>query len=416
MRQKRIPVSRNTLHLAAIAVTIVAGAWWLVGAGDRAKDADWVRIDKDDLVLGVEVTGILKAEESSLLGPPESSDSNDYKISSLAGEGTEVKKGDAVLGFDTSELERKLQEKLAESEAARKKIEQKEQDAVLRRRQDELALAEAEAKRRKAALKVELPPDLSAASELWKAKLELEEAEKKIVFLRGSMAATEKADAAALGALRNQRDGAERRVREIREAIDRMTVRAPRDGTVVYVSNWREEKKKVGDSVWQHDKVLEIPDLRKMVAKGEVDEADAGRLAVGQKVSFRLDAHPDWDLTGVVASIWSTVQTRSWRDPLKVIRLDIRLHETDTTRMRPGMRFRGTIETGRIPGVVAIPAEAVFPMAAGPVAYRKTLLGYKPVLLKLGRRNEKKVEVLEGLREGDRVARRNLDAAKRRET
>jgi HlyD family secretion protein len=40
-----------------------------------------------------------------------------------------------------------------------------------------------------------------------------------------------------------------------------MTVRAPQDGIVVYQTNWRDEKKKVGDSVWFGEKILALPDL-----------------------------------------------------------------------------------------------------------------------------------------------------------
>ena len=72
------------------------------------------------------------------------------------------------------------------------------------------------------------------------------------------------------------------------------------------------------------------------------------------------------------------------------------------------MRFRGTIETARIERPLLIPTEAVFPTPDGPVAWRRTLLGYEAARLEVGRRNDKVVEVLGGLSEGDEVARRGL--------
>lgn len=392
----------------------LTGIVWLAASGTGSPDGPWARATRADLVLDVEVTGELEAVDTSKLGPPAIDDQWDYKISFLAPEGAQVSAGSPVIGFDTSELERKLEQKEAEADEARKKIDKRRADADMARRQDELRTAEAEARLRKARLKVDVPEELSASRDLTKSRLELEEAEREIAFLSEKVAAARKAEQVALAALEKQRDGAERRVREIREAIASMSVTAPRDGTVVYVSNWRDEKKKVGDTVWRREKAVEIPDLRRMRAKAEVDEADAGRIAEGQKVGLRLDAHPDVEFTGKVASIWSTVQRKSWRDPLKVVRLDVTLDTTDTVRMRPGMRFRGRVETERVRNVLMIPSEAVFTTADGPVAYRKRLGGWDVAHLELGRRNASSVEVLGGLGEGDEVALHDLAASEGR--
>ena len=48
-------------------------------------------------------------------------------------------------------------------------------------------------------------------------------------------------------------------------------------------------------------------------------------------------------------------------------RLEIGLEKTDPTFMRPAMRFRGEMETGRIPGVLLVPRDAVFLRDDGPV-------------------------------------------------
>jgi HlyD family secretion protein len=398
------------VRLAAVTVVVAGAGFWALFGRSPSEDADWVRVARDDLVLGVEVTGSLEAVDSSAISPPQVRETWNYKIAMMAPEGAQVKKGQPVLGFDTSELTRKLDQKVAEAASAAKQMEKKQVDITLRRREDELRLAEAEARERKAAMKVDRPPELAAASELRQARLDLGLARDEIAYVKKRTESATQADEAELSSLRNQRDLAEGRVKEIRESIERMTVGAPRDGTVIYVTDWREEKKKVGDSCWRAERVLEIPDLRSVIAKGQVDEVDAGKIAVGQKVAFRLDAHPDVEFAGRISSIWKTVQRQSYQNPLKVVRLDVTLDRTDTVRMRPGMRFRGTVETGRVPRAVVIPSEAVFPTPEGPVAWRKTVLGHEAVALTLGRRNDKLVEVLGGLEEGDQVARRDLGA------
>jgi len=128
----RLPSTRS----AWAAGLLLAGGvgWWLVGGKGSVEDAGWTAVRRDDLVIGLEVTGTLEAVDSSQLGPPQIPDFWEYKISMLAPEGAEVKLGDPVLAFDASALERKLEEKQSESASAPKKIEKKEVEAALRLR------------------------------------------------------------------------------------------------------------------------------------------------------------------------------------------------------------------------------------------------------------------------------------------
>lgn len=398
---RRVQVALGAVAAAAVGV-------WAFGRGS-VSDNVWVKVERGDLVLGVEVTGTLAAVGSDAIGPPPVGDVWDFKISMMAPEGKDVKLGEPVLGFDTSELERKLLEKTAESESAAKRIEKTEKAAEIARRNDELRLAEAESKRSKIQLQLDVPAELVKDRELTQSKLDLQDAEREIAYLNAKLEAKRRADEVTIDALRARRDGADRRVQEIRASIEAMTVKATRSGTVVYQTSWRDEKKKVGDSAWRGERLLEIPDLTKMQARGEVDEADAGKIAVGQTVRFRLEAHPDIEIVGKVRSIWSTVQRLSWRNPTKVMKIDIELAQTDPRTMRPGMRFRGTVEIGRRKDAVLVPVNAVFPTAEGPVVYRETTMGHERRRVTIDGRNETSVAIASGIAAGDRVSRRRLD-------
>jgi hypothetical protein len=98
---------------------------------------------------------------------------------------------------------------------------------------------------------------------------------------------------------------------------------------------------------------------------------------------------------------------------VKVVKLVVALDATDPRKMRPGMRLRGTIETGRATGVLLVPVDAVYPTSEGPVAYRKSSFGHERRVLEIGARNETSVEVKSGLSAGDRVARRDLGVVAR---
>jgi HlyD family secretion protein len=397
-----------------VAVLLIAGTG-LVGGGGGAKDSPPVLVKREDLVVTVEVTGELAAIHAVELGVPPVRDMWEFKISFLAPESAQVKKGDPVVAFDTQALEKNLEEKSAEYDEACKQIERKSTDLAIQTDAQTLALAEAEAKLRKAEIKTDIPEDLKGRLEALEGRVEREEAEKEVANLRAKLESTKVAGAADLRALESRRDRAKGRVEDLRAAIEAMHVKAPQDGIVVYKSGRRDEKKKVGDPTWAMEKILELPDLSAMMAKGEVDEADAGRLAVGQKVTIRLEAHPDVDFKGSVRSIGRTVRRQSWRVPTKVYKLDIALDKTDTVAMRPAMRFRGDIETRRIPSVLVVPRDAIFLRPTGPVAWKKSGMSYSEVPVRLGRNNRRLVEVVGGLSEGDRISPVDLRPTPKRE-
>jgi multidrug efflux pump subunit AcrA (membrane-fusion protein) len=396
---------RKYVVALAVLVLFLFGGWTLRNKLAADRQGEWVRATRGDLVSGLEVTGTLAALGSDLLGPPQISDVWDFKISMMAPEGIDVKKGRPVLGFDTSDLQRRLDEKQAESDEARKQIEKKRADLTLQTKNERLALAEAEARLRKAALKVDKPGDLTSISERKQAEIDHAMALRETEAIGKKIAAMEAAAVAEIRLLESKRQAAAEIVARTQQSIQQMTVAAPRDGTVVYVMNqWRGDKKKMGDSCWKGERVIEIPDLSRMKADGEVDEVDAGRVAVGQRVTFRLDAHPDDEFHGTIVAAGRTVtRKRGTQDPVKVLRVDIKLDRTDPAKMRPGMRFQGTIELARAKNAVLIPRKAIFVSNQGPYVYRRGALDVDVVPLKLGRENEQMVEVLSGLSAGDRV-------------
>src|SRR5512142_1164024 len=106
---------RRTLIPLVIAVVFFGAGLSLRNKLAADRQGDWVHPSRGDLVSGVDVTGTLAAVESDSFGPPQLPDVWDFKIAMMAPEGSDVKKGTPVLAFDTSELQRRLDEKRAES-------------------------------------------------------------------------------------------------------------------------------------------------------------------------------------------------------------------------------------------------------------------------------------------------------------
>jgi multidrug efflux pump subunit AcrA (membrane-fusion protein) len=398
----RLP-RRRILVLLGLLLVAAAAVWARVGWRSAADVLTPVKVVREDLVLTVDVDGELAAVRSTDIGAPPVTEV-EFKIAFLAPEGAAVKTGQPILGFDTEALNRLLVDKKAELAEFTKKAEQKEVDLRMKLLEIEQQVAQGEADLGKAELKADVPPELQQRVELEKARLDFKGRQRDLENLQADRRVTQSMGEAELRSLRNQRDRARGRVEALEAAIEKMMVKAPQDGIVVYRTNWRDEKKKVGDSMWFGETVLALPDLTQMRADGFVDEADGGPVAPGQKVTIRLEARPDLDLYGRVKTVGRTVRQRSWRNPVKVFKVDVALDRTDPTMMRPAMRFRGEIETGRVSGLLVLPRDAVFLRDAGPVAWVRGAFGWRESSLRLGRSNRRQVEVVSGLGEGDRVS------------
>jgi HlyD family secretion protein len=385
-----------------VLVSVVALASY-AGLKSAEDDYEWARVERRDLVLGIGVSGTLDATESATLGPPSLERIWSYRIAFMAPEGSTVSPGQPVLAFDASELQQQLQQRIADRDSAQKEMEKKRVDLERRRREAELQLAEAEARQRRAELQLETPQDLVADHELAKQRIDFQLATDEIDYLRQRLQLLDRQARAEIGSLEDRRAQAASRVTELESQIGRMQVTAPRGGIVIYTTSWNDEKSKVGDNVFRGNAVLEIPDLDNMRGSGVVDEADVSQLTIGQTVTLRLDAHPDVEYAGRISEVGRSVLPRSPGDPVKVVKVEIELTDTDTERMRPGMRFRGKVETERIADALLVPADAVLATAAGPVVYVDGTFGPKAVEPVLGDRTERWIEVESGLAEGDRV-------------
>ncbi len=393
------------MSLRFLLVALLAVA---TGCGVAAPDTEWTLVRRGDLVLGVDVTGTLKSADTALLGPPGVQHLWNFNITFLAPEGSDVEIGDKVLAFDAQELTQRLAKKKNEADSSAKELEKKLTSTTMARRDEELRLAEAEAAVRRAAMQVSTSPDLVAGVVMQTAQLDLELAEAARSSERRKTEAAVRRDNAEIETLDGTHQRARARVEELQADIGRMSVEAPRAGAVLYVARRGREKPKVGDRMWRARKALEIVALDSIHAEGEVDEMDASRIAVGQPVKLRLDAHPDVELVGAVESVFKSVQRRSREDPRKIVQLQVTLEPTETVQLRPGMRFRGTVETGRLEDVLLVATDAIFLGPDGARVWRQRGTGAEAVTIGIGARNRTDVQVLSGLEAGDRLSRSEL--------
>jgi HlyD family secretion protein len=363
-----------------------------------------------DLVVTVEATGNLKSEESASIGPPSIPEIWGYKILWMVPEGRNVRKGEPVVMFDTAGMDQEAQKKRAERDQAAKEMEKQQLEMEKALLDLDGQLGEAKARQRRIRLKLEVPGELVAGKELAKDRLDLEAADEEVRSLGEQRRLLEESGKAQSELLQRRRDRSAERVRVLEQGMGAMRVTAPRNGIVVYVGEMGREKRRPGDTVYRLEKFLEIPDLDRMGGVAEIAEADAGKIRVGQEVRLRMEAYPDRPIAGRVTEISPSIRRESWNTPLKVRTATLRLEGARAEWMRPGMRFRAEFEVDRVTSALLIPLEAVLSRPGGPAVRIVEGLGDRETPVRLGKRNQTEVEVLSGLREGERIRREPAEA------
>jgi multidrug resistance efflux pump len=217
---------------------------------------------------------------------------------------------------------------------------------------------------------------------------------------------------------------------DVENQIAECNLYAPRDGMVVYFISQQtrfglgsnQTLIAQGEPVVYDQKLMQIPDLTRMQVKARIHEAmvkylhsDEGVESMGgrpaQKALIRVEAYPERVFQGHVRTVAAVASKQDWMSS------DVRVYETvivmddklEGKEIKPGMSAEVTVLAYESPEpVLTIPLQAV----VGSITMgkeRKCFVihenGYAEERnIKIGLSNERVVEVLSGIEEGERVA------------
>jgi membrane fusion protein, macrolide-specific efflux system len=169
---------------------------------------------------------------------------------------------------------------------------------------------------------------------------------------------------------------------------------APLDGVII------SRDVEPGQSVTSADPVLVMSD--RLIVKAQVDETDIARIKVAQQAEINLDAFPDNRIPAKVAHVAYEARSVNSVTVYFVEVLPAKVPEF----MRSGMTANVTFTVSRREDVLVLPAEAVRKEDGRDVVLRPNPEGRgRPARaeIKTGITDGKKVEILDGLAEGDKV-------------
>ena len=156
--------------------------------------------------------------------------------------------------------------------------------------------------------------------------------------------------------LQHNLEAADARISQAQEALSYTTITSPIDGVVTRLNAEVGEVVIYGTMNNPGTVIMEVADLSRMLVVAQVDEADVGKLKVGQKARVHVDAFADHPFTGVVDSI-ALAHTMS-RTMTKYYRTEILLDTADR-KLQSGLTANVDIETHKHTDILKAPTQAV---------------------------------------------------------
>jgi HlyD family secretion protein len=281
--------------------------------------------------------------------------------------GERVKKGDIVVALDASDLSARLDQAEATRDAQRAQLGQSE------------VHAEAE------------------ANSAGRAK-RLAEHGAETTQAADNAAAESREAKAATKAARAQLDQSRAALRIARVARSHTNLTAPFDGFLadVFVNS--------GDEIQIGSNTFEVVDDSDLHVEANIDEADIGRVKVGQPAALRLDALPDHPVAGLVSKLDPTVR----KDEKGARTLRVEVSVTDLAQavaagVRPGMSANVDVQVAEKLNVLSLPTNVIIGrgtkrsvyVIAGGIAHARSI--------QTGLSSWERTEIVSGLGEGDVV-------------
>ncbi len=214
---------------------------------------------------------------------------------------------------------------------------------------------------------------------------------------RQQMTQREKEVAAARQAVR----AAEAQLDISRARLDYSYIRSPISGTVLQLAAQQGETLAAGLSV---STLIIVADLDKLEVTASVDETDIGKIKLKQQAEITIDALPGKPLEGKVTKIASGSTVLQG-----VITYAVTLAFTKkpSIPLKPDMTASVTIETGKKTGILLIPSEAVKVGTKGATVNipikKDDKDDVEPRPVKTGASDGVRTEILEGLKEGEKI-------------
>ena len=207
----------------------------------------------------------------------------------------------------------------------------------------------------------------------------------------------------------------EQQLKEFLSQMDKAVIKAAQAGVVAYANDrWYDPSSQIreGAMVYARQKIFSLPDMTSMQVKVNIHESLVKKIKPGQMAEIRVDAFPNLVLIGKVKTVSQLADSNRgyMSGGVKEYSTVVTVEKMPEEDLKPGMTAEVKIKAGELSNVLMVPVQAVAEHKGEFFAFvdRPPVIERRKV--KVGDTNEKMVQVLDGLKEGERVT---LDARSR---
>ncbi len=386
-------MKKKPLWIGVAVLVVIAGVSGAAmrGRGEKSLEVQSAKVDRQKIVQKVSATGKIQPKTQVEISADVSA-----KIKKLAVvEGQWVEKGAFLIGLDRERY-------AAAVESAEANVSSTEANATLVR--ENMNRAGNEFKRSK---------ELLGSGLESQAAFEAKQAEYQVEVARFKSA-------------QDQVNQAKAALKQARDDLSKTTIYAPMAGTISALN--KEEGEIALGSQFQKDVILIIADLTEMEAQVNVDENDIISITKGQEAEIEVDAMLDNKLKGVVYEISNSanVAGQGTSDQKTEFEIKIAIQDPPGT-LRPGMTASADIVTKTNDNALSVPLQSVAVRTVDQLAkkgekrkdaessYKADKDGFVEIVfciesgkavakqVKTGIQSDERIEILEGLKEGDEI-------------
>ncbi len=399
-------MKRGARGLLLLSVVVLAGGAATAALLTRRGEVP-VRVaalKREDMVISVSATatGTLESEAEVNLR----AEVPGRILRLLVDEGDRVARGQPVAEMDPQEADAQIALARAELTTARARLEEERAGVAMLRERIRTRIEEMSATRERTARDLERLKALHSEGAISRQQLDLAQAEFAVAAASHAAALAERDQivvkehqVAAARAAVAQRE-AQLHLVEVQRS--RMSIRSPITGLVTrrLASEGEVVGLGGGSTVTLGGPLFTLVDLDRLYVRATVDEFDARQIRLGQEVRVTLEALPGRTLRGRVYKISSAVSGE--RQEARTFSIRVALEEGKEF-VKPGMSADVEVIVARRKDALSVPTRAILEREGKKRVYVVSEGRARATTVKVGESNWNATEVLEGLRDGDRV-------------
>ena len=200
----------------------------------------------------------------------------------------------------------------------------------------------------------------------------------------------------------------EERLTMAEESLAACTVRAPRDGRVMWARTYGRRgfsTMEPGESVYEKQAIFEIPRFDVMLVKIRIPESQMRLVQPGQPASVRLQSQPDVVLAGTVQKVASVPTSDNYPNyDRRIYAATVLLKTADLDQaLRPGLTAAVAINCDSRSNCLKVPVQSVVEVNGESVVFVDTDRGLEVRPVRLGLTATAFREITDGVSEGESV-------------